>query len=40
MAIKRMLDEDVPVLDGQSHVDLTGMASLSIGMASRIIFGQ
>ena len=31
MAMRRTLDEDVPVLDGQSHLDLTGIASLSIG---------
>jgi len=35
MAMKRTLDEDVPVLDGQVTVDLTGMASLSIGDDAR-----
>ena len=31
MALRRSTDEDIPVLDGRSTIDLTGMASLSIG---------
>jgi len=31
MAMKMTLDEDVLVLDGQSHLDLIGMTSLSVG---------
>ena len=31
MAMKGTLDEDVPVLDDKVTVDLTGLASLTIG---------